>query len=682
MLRVGIDVGGTFTDLFAWDPTTKTGCTAKVLTTKQNLTEGVLNALVQAEIDPADIGVFVHGSTTATNALIERSYPQPALITTEGFRDTIEIGRQRRAHLYDPYQQKPAPLIRRRNRYTVAERIRADGTVRTELDEGRVREIAALIRGKGIRSVAVAFINSYANAQHELRTRDILEEEIPGVKVAMSSDLPKFRELGRFVTAAVRAALLPVMGDYLEQLEGDLEARGFRGVFYVIKSNGGVMRASAAKGRPEELIESGPAGGVAAAQHVAAQIGESELVSTDMGGTSFDVCLIEGGRGLVSDSYQLEWDMPIIVPMLDIRSIGSGGGSIAWLDEGGSLRVGPRSAGSSPGPACYGLGGTDATVTDANLLLGRLDPTLGGKFPLDREAAARAVGGLADRLGMDLLRCAEGIVQICAENMASAIKMVSIDRGRDPRDFSMVSFGGAGAMHAWAIAPSAGIDKIIVPPFAGVASAFGATVMDVRHDVEATYYMACDGADLAVLNAKYKELEDSSLAMLEGEGFAREQVEIIRTAGMRYVGQSYEVSTPIPAEAIDSDSLRDIVASFHVVHRQEHGVASDIFGVAFVNLRVTAVGKVEKPELDTLNLSRGVVGVTGDSPSKGSRDVYFDGRFVSATILRGDMLLPGYVVEGPSIIEYADAEIVVPPSMTAQTDAHGNVLITVNQARG
>lgn len=681
MLRVGIDVGGTFTDLFAWDPSTKTARTAKVLTTKQNLAEGVLNALAQAQIDPADIGVFVHGSTTATNALIERSYPQPALITTQGFRDTIEIGRQRRAHLYDPYQQKPAPLIRRRNRYTVAERIRADGSVRTELDEGRVREIGALVRDKGIRSVAVAFINSYANAVHEQRVRDILQHEIPGVKVALSSDLPKFRELGRFVTAAVRAALLPVMGDYLEQLEGDLEARGFRGVFYVIKSNGGVMRASAAKEHPEELIESGPAGGVAAAQHVAAQISEPQLVSTDMGGTSFDVCLIEGGRGLVSDSYQLEWDMPIIVPMLDIRSIGSGGGSIAWVDEGGSLRVGPRSAGSSPGPACYGLGGTDATVTDANLLLGRLDPTLGGKFPLDREAAMRAVGALADRLGMDLLRCAEGIVEICAENMASAIKMVSIDRGRDPRDFSMVSFGGAGAMHAWAIAPSAGIDKIIVPPFSGVASAFGATVMDVRHDVEATYYMECDTADLGMLNAKYREIEDSSLALLEGEGFSRDQVEIIRTAGMRYVGQSYEVSTPIPSKDIDQDALRDIVADYHVVHQQEHGVASDIFGVAFVNLRVTAVGKVEKPDFGTLKLSSGVGGIDGGSADKGNRDVYFDGGFVSASILRGDQLAPGFVVKGPSIIEYADAEIVVPPLMSAQTDDYGNVVITGNRGR-
>ncbi len=678
MLRVGIDVGGTFTDLFAWDPGAKTGRTAKVLTTRQNLAEGVLNALVQAEIDPADIGVFVHGSTTATNALIERSYPEPALITTEGFRDTIEIGRQRRAHLYDPYQHKPAPLIRRRNRYTVAERIRADGSVRIELDEGRVREIAARIRDKGNRSVAVAFINSYANPLHEQRVRDILQHETPGVKVALSSDVSKFRELGRFVTAAVRAALLPVMGDYLEQLEGDLEARGFRGVFYVIKSNGGVMRAAAAKERPEELIESGPAGGVAAAQHVADQIREPELVSTDMGGTSFDVCLIEGGRGLVSDSYQLEWDMPIIVPMLDIRSIGSGGGSIAWIDEGGSLRVGPRSAGSSPGPACYGRGGAEATVTDANLLLGRLDPTLGGKFQLDREAAERAVGALADALGMDLLRCAEGIVEICAENMASAIKMVSIDRGRDPRDFSMVSFGGAGAMHAWAIAPSVGIDKVIVPPFAGVASAFGATVMDVRHDIEATYYMACDTADLAELNAKYKELEDSSLALLDGEGFSRDQVGIIRTAGMRYVGQSYEVDTPIPLGTIGQDALRDIVANFHVVHRQEHGVASDIFGVAFVNLRVTVVGKVEKPGFETLKLSSGVGGTDGGSASKGNRDVYFDGRFVSASILRGDRLEPGYVVKGPSIIEYADAEIVVPPLMTAETDDYGNVVINGN----
>jgi N-methylhydantoinase A len=530
MLRVGVDVGGTFTDLFAWDMETGAVRTAKSLTTRDDLTRGVVNALAEAKIDLSQVATFVHGSTTATNALIERKFPEPALVTTEGFRDTIEIGRQRRAHLYDPYQQKPRPLVRRRHRFTVSEKMRANGVASKPLDEQDARTVAGRIRDLGITNVAVAFINSYVNRAHEDRMAAILREEIPEARIGLSADIPKFRELGRFVTTVVRAALLPVMGDYIGRLESELKARGFGGIFYVIKSNGGVMQASMAKERPEELIESGPAGGVAAASFLSSLIGREQIVSTDMGGTSFDVCLLEEGRGLVRDDYEIEWDMPIVTPMLDIRSIGAGGGSIAWVDEGGSLRVGPRSAGSDPGPACYGRGGTEPTVTDANLLLGRLDPTLGGKLQLDVAAAEAAMRRVAEPLGLNLLQCAEGIIRICAENMASAIKMVSIDRGRDPRDHALISFGGAGAMHAWAIAPSVGIETIVVPPFAGVASAFGATMMDVRHDVETTFYMACDGADLDQLNARFADIENEGLGRLHQEGFADEDVELVRTA--------------------------------------------------------------------------------------------------------------------------------------------------------
>ena len=505
MFRVGIDVGGTFTDLFAWDMDTGEVRTAKALTTRSYLPRGVLDALDQAAIEPAKIETFVHGSTTATNALIERKFPEPALITTEGFRDTIEIGRQRRRHLYDPYQQKPRPLVRRRHRFTVPEKMRASGQATRPLDEGAARDVARRIGELGFENVAIAFINSWANRSHEDRMREILLDEVPNAHVGLSADIPKFRELGRFVTTVVRAALLPVMGDYLESLEGELQSRGFAGVFYVIKSNGGVVRASVARSHPEELIESGPAGGVAAAAVLSDLVGNPQLIATDMGGTSFDVCLVEDMQGLVRDDYEIEWDMPIVTPMLDIRSIGAGGGSIAWIDEGGSLRVGPQSAGSDPGPACYGKGGGQPTVTDANLLLGRLDPTLGGKFQLDEEAARAAVATVAETLGMGVLECAEGIVKICTENMASAIKIVTIDRGRDPRDYALVSFGGAGPMHAWAIAPSVGIEKIIIPPFAGVASAFGATMMDVRHDIEATFYMPCADADFESLNDKYSE---------------------------------------------------------------------------------------------------------------------------------------------------------------------------------
>jgi N-methylhydantoinase A len=403
MWRIGIDVGGTFTDLFAVNEATGETRTAKVLTTKRRLVEGVMAALARPGIPPAEIGEIVHGSTTATNALIERAFPPSAMITSEGFRDTIEIGRQRRSHLYDPYQVKEKPLIPRRLRFTLNERVSAQGEVIRPLDEKATRALAERILALGVETIAVCFINAYADARHERRVREIIAEVAPKIRVAISSETrPQFRELGRFVTTVVRAVLLPVMASYLQELEKSLAAWGFKGSLLIIKSNGGVMGPAAAMERPEELIESGPAGGVAYASALSRTLSEhSKIIHTDMGGTSFDVSIVEDGEGLITNSYELQWEMPIITPMLDIRSIGAGGGSLAWIDEGGSLRVGPRSAGSEPGPACYGRGGQEATVTDANLMLGRLEPTLGGKFTLDTDAAHRAVAKVGEKVGLD-----------------------------------------------------------------------------------------------------------------------------------------------------------------------------------------------------------------------------------------------------------------------------------------
>jgi N-methylhydantoinase A len=674
MYRLGVDVGGTFTDLFAWNVATGETRTAKVLTTRHDLVEGVLRAVEVSGIALSEVESFIHGSTTAINALIERKYPEPALVTTEGFRDTIEIGRQRRRHLYDPYQTKPEPLVRRRNRFTVSEKIRADGTVSRPLDEEGARRVAREIKARGIQNVAIGFINSYANSTHEERMREIVLEEMPGARVALSSDVPKFRELGRFVTAVVRAALLPVMGDYLTRLEDALRDRGFTGVLYVIKSNGGMATAGAAREHPEELIESGPAGGAAAAGVLSGIEGRANVISTDMGGTSFDVSLIEEGRVLVRDDYEIDWDLPIVRPILDIRSIGAGGGSIAWIDEGGSLRVGPISAGADPGPACYGKGGSEPTVTDANLVLGRLDPTLGGKLELDMEAARRAIEKVAKPLGMDVFTCAEGIVRICAENMASAIKLVTVDRGRDPRDHALVSFGGAGPLHACAIARSVGITTVIVPPFAGVASAFGATVLDVRHDFETTLYMPCASADVAELNRRYEALEAEAREVLAKEGFSPEEIELHRSAAMRYIGQSYEVDTPVPGGLLTEASVAAIEAEFHRVHEREYGVASPEFSVAFVNLRVTAQGKTPKPPLTALGERPSA---DGGSPVKGRRTVHFAGASVEVDVVDGGRLDRGYTLTGPAIVEHADSTVFVEPGVHARVDEHGNLLLSV-----
>jgi N-methylhydantoinase A len=670
MLRVGIDVGGTFTDLFTWDEETGAGRAAKSLTTPHDLTEGVFGALEVAGVDLSEVDVFVHGSTTAINALLERKYPEPALITTVGFRDTIEIGRQRRPHLYEPYQVKPAPIVRRRHRFVVAERIDARGDVIAPLDEAAVTEVARRIREAGIRSVAIAFVNSYANPEHERRARDLVLAEYPEAHIALSSDVPKYRELGRFSTAAVRAALLPVLGDYLERLEGRLREAGFNGTFYVIKSNGGLMRAAHGRQRPEELIQSGPAGAVATAAHIVRHRDRRDIVSTDMGGTSFDVCLIDDGKGTVRDDYEVAWDTPVITPMLDIRSVGAGGGSIAWVDDGGSLRVGPRSAGSTPGPVCYGRGGTEPTVTDANLVLGRLDPTLGGKMALDVEGARAAIARVGEQVGLDVVECAAGIIRICAETMASAIKMILIDRGRDPRDYAMAAFGGAGALHSWLIANSLGIEEVIVPPFAGVASAFGATVMDVRHDVEATSYAELAGCDLDALNARFAELERQVAARFEGESAA---VETIRSAGIRYVGQSYEVQTPIPAGTLDASSLESIAAEFNRIHLQEHGVASESFALAFVTLRVTAVGR-----LSERTAARPTLHLDARAQGARSRAVYFDDEgFLDTPIVDAAGLKPGESIAGPAVIESTHGVVIVPPAGSVLVDEEDNLVLTL-----
>ncbi|HZO82153.1 MAG TPA: hydantoinase/oxoprolinase family protein [Candidatus Binataceae bacterium] len=677
--RIGIDVGGTFTDLFAVNDDSGETRTAKVLGTRHRLVESVLAALARTGVEPASVAEIIHGSTTATNALIERTFPTAALITTEGFRDTIEIGRQRRERLYDPYQVKERPLIPRRLRFTLSERLSASGETVRALDEGEARAVIAKALAAGAKSIAVCFINAYVDGRHERRVRELIREMAPQVAVALSSETrPQFRELGRFMTTVVRAVLLPVMAGYLSDLERELTRWGFKGSLLIIKSNGGVMGVRAAIERPEELIESGPAGGVAYAGALSRTTrGRPRVIHTDMGGTSFDVAIVEDGEGLVTSSYELRWEMPIITPMLDIRSIGAGGGSIAWIDDGGSLRVGPRSAGSDPGPACYARGGEQATVTDANLLLGRLEPTLGGKMLLDRDAARRTLAEIGRRVGLDPVAAAEGIVSICTENMAQAIRLALAERGRDPRDFALVSAGGAGAMHACWIARSLGIPTVIVPAYAGVASAYGATRMDLRYDLERFFYAPLAGADPEQIEQRYRALEDEARALLSREGLALSAIRLRRTAQMRYVGQSYEVLTPIPDRI--GPRLDEVRANFHSAHLREYGVASDDFEPAFVSLGVTAIGLVSGRSADGAKSA-----ATSDAKAKGAgktikgeREVVFEGKAVSTPLYDAAALRPADRITGPAIIEHEHSCTVLPPGSAAEVDDQGNLLISV-----
>jgi N-methylhydantoinase A len=676
--RIGIDVGGTFTDLFAVNEENGETRTAKVLGTKHRLVESVLAALVQTGIKPGEVAEIVHGSTTATNALIERTFPTAAMITTEGFRDTIEIGRQRRERLYDPYQVKERPLIPRRLRFALSERMSAQGEIVRPLDEKAAREVIAEALAQGAETFAVCFINAYVDGRHERRVRELIHEAAPKVRVAVSSETrPQFRELGRFMTTVVRAVLLPVMAGYLQDLEHELAKWGFKGSLLIIKSNGGVMGVASAIERPEELIESGPAGGVAYASALSRSMREAaKVIHTDMGGTSFDVAVVEDGEGLITNSYELRWEMPIITPMLDIRSIGAGGGSIAWIDDGGSLRVGPRSAGSDPGPACYGKGAKQATVTDANLLLGRLEPTLGGKMILDREAAHRAVAEIGRRVGLEPIAAAEGIVSICTENMAQAIRLALAERGRDPRDFALASSGGAGAMHACWIARSLGIPIVIVPAYAGVASAYGATRMDLRHDLERFFYSPVADTDPGQLEQRYRTLEEEGRALLSREGIALAAVRLKRTAQMRYVGQSYEVLTPIPDHI--GSALDEVRANFHKAHLREYGVASEEFEPAFVSLGVTALGVVAGHGAgDTQAVPASARKSDTVNVTKGEREVIFDGKAIRTALYDAAALRPGRKIEGPAIIEHEHSCTALAPGSSATVDAEGNLSITV-----
>jgi N-methylhydantoinase A len=475
------------------------------------------------------------------------------------------------------------------------------------------------------------------------------------------------------MTTAVRAACMPVMVKYIDDLEARLALHKFRGKLLILKSSGGVMSANVAREHPEDMLESGPAGGVAYAGYLTLQSGFDRILHTDVGGTSFDVSIVENGRGLITRDHELEWEVPVVVPMLDIHSVGAGGGSIGWVDQGGSLRVGPLSAGSEPGPACYGRGGTQPTITDANLLLGRLDPTLSGKMTLDFKAAEKAMEQLAQQVGLSTLETAEGMVRIGSEYMAQAVKKILVSRGRDPRDFVYASFGGAGALHACFVAKSMNIPKVIVPPHAGVASAFGATVMDLRQDVESFCYSPVKSADIDKINGLLADLETRAKAALRAQGFADEtQIELIRTAQMRYVGQSYEVETPIPHGVLTADDLPEIEREFHACHLKEFGVSSEDFAPAFVSFGVAAIGPMEDPPpVEISHVSSGNI-------LKGERDVYFDGVWTPCTVYGGEALSTQDHFNGPAIVEYEHACTVLPPGTRAHVNAMGALVIDID----
>lgn len=674
MWKVGIDVGGTFTDLYAIETTTGEQRTGKVLTTPQDRVQGVLLALKDAALAPADVGILVHGTTTGTNALIERNFPDSAMITTEGFRDVLEIGRMHREHLYRPYQTKPTPLIRRRNRFVIEERTTARGDVEAPVDPAELDGIVKVLKARGIQSVAVCLINSYANPANEQAVGEILRDAIPGVSVSLSSDVkPVFREHARFSTTAVRTVLLPVMASYFERLELALADAGFAGKLMILKSNGGMMSVAQAKTRVEELVESGPAGGIGYASAISEVTGVRNIIHTDVGGTSFDTSIVEDGKGLITREYEIEFDIAVSVPMLDIRSVGAGGGSIGWIDDGGSLRVGPMSAGSEPGPACYGRGGERPTITDANLILGRLGPDLSGKFALDIAAARQALAPLAAQLGISVEDCAEGMIQIATETMAQAVKIVLASRGRDPRDYALASFGGAGPMHACAVAAALQTPKVVVPRFCGVASAYGATRLNLKHDEEEFHFARFEPGALGAIVATFDRLQTKAEAVLVEQGADPGAISTSRLLRMRYAGQTFEVDVHLDEDTFNSNDADRYAEAFHQAHQREFGVRSDDFEIEVVALAVTSEAPLTTADPTPAN------DAAAEHTAQASRDLYFAGAWTKAAQHETRALSNGQSISGPAVIEDQHSCVIVPPQWVAHVDAHQNIILEKGQ---
>ena len=680
MIEIAIDVGGTFTDVVA----TVEGRLAqvtKVPSTPGHLVKGVLNGVesILARMDGSGSQVqrFVHGTTIGTNAVLERRGARIAILTTEGFEDVLELGRLRRSALYDLFADAETPvfLAPRRRRYGVPERIDARGRVVRELDEAALRDIVVnAIEVEKADAFAVCYLFSFLDDRHEQRTREIIHEIAPQASVSLSSDVnPIFREYERTVVTAFDAYVKPVLNAYLAVLERELNAVGISTRLQVMQSRGGIASAENALTRPVQLLLSGPAAGVIGGQFEGARGGCRDVITFDMGGTSSDVALVRDGRPLTTTEAKMRtW--PLRVPMIDVSTIGAGGGSIAWIDPAGGLRVGPRSAGSDPGPACYPGGGPDPTVTDASVVLGYLNPRnfAGGQLTLDVDAAHRAVGGLADRLGMSVREAALGIHRVVNANMADQIRLGSVKRGHDPRKFALVAFGGAGPVHGGPLAADIGIPTMIVPENPGVLSALGLLVAPVEHEHIRTFVARTPDIDVADMRGVLATLDALGLAAMETEGVARDRISTRHAADMRYVGQSYELEVDVP-DTTDASTPDELARRFHDAHERVYAHAQRGNAVETVNLRVVHSFRPAPPSPAGDRAGR----ADGNEARETRRTVFAehpDG--VDAAVFDRSDLAPGTVIDGPAIVEQPDTTIVVYPGHRCTVGDDGLLFVT------
>jgi N-methylhydantoinase A len=670
MRHLAVDVGGTFTDICLFDDEEESTRVGKVSSTRDPI-DAVFEGIEDIGVNLNEIGLFSHGTTVATNALITRSFPRAALITTKGFRDVIEIRRGTKQDLWDAYNDVAPPYIRRRDRFEVAERVDYAGKELEPLDEGEVRHLAHLIRRRGIETVAVCLVNAHVNPGHEKTVKEVLKEELPDVAVSTSSEvLPEIFEHERFSTTVANAVLAPLVGNYAKRLAERMREGGYQGDVLLLHSGGGVMTADIAEGFGARLASSGLAAGAIAGGHTAKLAGYENAVSLDMGGTSADISLMVDGATRVTSDWYVEYGYPIKFLSVEVFTIGAGGGSIAWIDAAGSLRNGPQSASSDPGPACYVRGGEEPTNTDANLLLGRLgEQLIGGAMTLDRSAAERAIARLGKPLELDTTATAQAIIQVANANLADAIRLALIRRGHDPRDFVLVAFGGAGPLHGAELARELSIPAVLVPPNPGITSALGCLLVDIRHDFSEMHLVPADETEPNEIESRFVTLEVRARDRLRAEGIAEEDVLLLRSLDMRYLGQwrSLEISVDGKVE-----SLENLTARFHDEHERQHAYKREDTPVEIYQLKVTAIGTIPKPQLP-----REEIGVYEPQPKEHREAIFGNEGKVGTGVYGRDDLHPGARIEGPAIIEQLDSTVVIPPGEEAEVDGWSNIIIRV-----
>lgn len=678
-LRVAVDIGGTFTDLVAYDEDGQELITVKTPSTPPTFIEGVMNVLEKAQIKPEEIVIFKHGSTISTNAIIERRGAETGMVTTKGFRDVLAAGRANRPDLFNSNWDPSPPLVPRRHILEARERIDYEGTVIEELNEDDVREAARKFKLRGIECVAVAYINSFMRPDHERRTKEILLEELgDGAWVTTSSEvLPEIREFERTSTVAANAYLMPVMERYIDSLIDSLGKWGYDGEVYVTHSGGGVVTANAARTVPARICHSGPAGGVVGGLLVGKHAGFDNVITFDMGGTSADLALVHEGEPTLAPEWRVDWNIPILFPAIDLVAIGAGGGTIAWVDTGGSLRAGPQSAGADPGPACFGKGNEEPTITDAHLFLGRLNPEtyLGGDMEIRPDLAEQAIEGLAGKLGLSAPQTASGILRIANANMTSATHLISVERGYDPRDFALVAGGGAGPLHAVEIAQELRIPQVIVPPTPGVTSALGILQVDLRHDLLAPVLQQVKDLDVKALNETFSELTSEATEVLEAEDIPDDRRSIELSVDARYYGQTPYMNMKLDKVPESQEEVDALVAQYRERYEAEFGyqLPEDVATVEIVNARVAAIGITDDVALAEVEAG------SADDAKVGERSVYFDEfeDFTDTPIYDRAKLGAGAEITGPAVIEQTDTTVLVPPEATATVDKFNNIVIAV-----